>query len=83
MTPLLDDQTSLAAINAPAQCVASGPERSIAALEQRLQADDVEVQRLPIALAAHSPLMDPMVDAFRELVRGAARGPLGCRWSAP
>ena len=45
-------------------------------LEQRLEADDVVVQRLPIALAAHSPLMDPMIDEFRELVRGAARGPL-------
>ena len=76
VSPLLDDRTALAAINAPAQCVASGPEDSITRLEQRLLADDVEVQRLPIALAAHSPMMDPMVDEFRELVRGAARGAL-------
>ncbi|HEY8238496.1 MAG TPA: beta-ketoacyl synthase N-terminal-like domain-containing protein, partial [Candidatus Limnocylindrales bacterium] len=74
--PLLDAATSLAAINAPAQCVASGPEASISRLEEQLVAADVEVQRLPIALAAHSPMMDPIVAQFRELVRGTARGPL-------
>ena len=69
-------QTSLAAINAPEQCVASGPEASIAKLESRLLANDVAVQRLPISLAAHSPVMDPLVDAFRELVSSATLGPL-------
>ena len=73
---LLDEQTSLAAINAPEQCVASGPEASIARLESRLLANDVAVQRLPISLAAHSPVMDPLVDAFRELVSSATLGPL-------
>ena len=73
---LLDEQTSLAAINAPEQCVASGPEASIARLESRLLANDVPVQRLPISLAAHSPVMDPLVDAFRELVSSATLGPL-------
>ena len=34
------------------------------------------MQRLPISLAAHSPVMDPLVDAFRELVSSATLGPL-------
>jgi non-ribosomal peptide synthase protein (TIGR01720 family) len=76
VVPLLDDRTSVAAINAPTQVVASGPTASITVLEKHLLAEDVDVQRLPIALAAHSPVMDPMVDEFRELVGRAGRRPL-------
>jgi non-ribosomal peptide synthase protein (TIGR01720 family) len=74
--PLLDPGTSIAAINAAGQVVASGPAASIARLEKRLVADEVEVHRLPIGLAAHSPMMDAIVGQFRELVRGAVRRPL-------
>ncbi len=73
--PLLDPGTSLAAINAPAQVVASGPAASIARLEKRLVAAEAEVHRLPIGLAAHSPMMDVIAGQFRELVRGATRRP--------
>ncbi len=72
----LDAQTSLAAINAPAQVVASGPDASIDALEAQLVAEDVEVRRLPIGLAAHSSMMEPMVGPFRALVEGTPRGRL-------
>ena len=73
--PLLDPGTSLAAINAPAQVVVSGPATSIARLEKRLVADEVEVHRLPIGLAAHSPMMDAIAGQFRELVSDAVRRP--------
>ena len=77
VAPLLDAQTSLAAINAPAQCVASGPDASIDALEQRLGRDDVEVRRLPIGLAAHSSMMEPMVESVpRARARARRRGRL-------
>ena len=71
---------SLAAINAPARCVASGPAASIEALEQRLVADGVDVRRLPISHAAHSAMMDPMVGpaartSWRARPRGHARHP--------
>ncbi len=74
--PLLDAETALAAVNAPAQCVVAGPDASMVRLEQLLVADEVEVHRLPIALAAHSPMMSPMVEEFRELVRETPRGRL-------
>ena len=66
--PLLDDRMSLAAINAPAQCVVSGPEESISRLEEQLLAGDAVAHRLPISLAAHSPVMDPLVGPFREIL---------------
>jgi non-ribosomal peptide synthase protein (TIGR01720 family) len=71
--PLLDPASSLAAINAPNQVVASGPAASIARLEKRLVADDIDVRRLPIGLAAHSPMMDAISGEFREVVRGTTR----------
>ena len=76
VAPLLDADTALAAINAPARCVASGPAASIEALEQRLMADGVDVRRLPISHAAHSAMMDPMVGPLRDLVAGTTRGQL-------
>ena len=76
VAPLLDASTSLAAINAPARCVASGPATSIEALEQRLVADGIDVRRLPISHAAHSAMMDPMVGPLTDLVAGTTRGTL-------
>ncbi len=77
VAPLLDASTSLAAINAPTRCVASGPAASIDALERRLVADGVDVRRLPIGHAAHSAMMDPMVGPLQDLVQAMPRGSLG------
>ena len=74
--PLLDEFTALAAINAPDQVVASGPEGSIDALEERLAAEDIDAKRLPIGLAAHSSMMEPMVEPLQQLVEGVERGRL-------
>jgi malonyl CoA-acyl carrier protein transacylase len=59
---------SIANDNAPDQLVLSG---SIAALdrgEQLLRERKVRAKRLPVAGAFHSPLMEPAVAPFRELV---------------
>ena len=60
----------IAAINAPDLCIASGPLNSIAQLEQRLAARGSEGRRLHINVAAHSRLLDSVLDAFRERVSG-------------
>lgn len=74
--PLLDDDTSLAAVNAPEQCVASGPPVSIEGLERRLEALGVSFRRLPTDRAFHSPMMDPAVGPLRDHVERLARGDL-------
>ena len=76
VAPMLDAACSIAAVNGPEQCVVSGPVASIDALEKRLASGQVELRRLPIELAAHSPMMDPLVSPFRTLVEEAARGTL-------
>ena len=52
---------SLAAINAPGLCVASGPVASIARMEEALRAREIECARIHIGVAAHSPMLDPIL----------------------
>jgi len=66
---LLGEELSLAAVNAAELCAVSGPEHAVAALEAVLTARDVEARRLKISVAAHSAMLDPILDEFRAGVR--------------
>ena len=65
--PLLVDGVAIAAVNGPRSVVISGLDESVAAIAEELRARDVRVKRLATSHAFHSPLMDPMLDAFREV----------------
>lgn len=69
--PRLSGRLALAAINAPESCVVSGPADEIRALDERLKADGIETQPLHIAVAAHSPMLEPFLDEFRRAVSAA------------
>lgn len=58
----------IAAVNAPDLCIASGPLHSIAQLEKRLAARGSEGRRLRINVAAHSRLLDSVLEVFRDRV---------------
>jgi acyl transferase domain-containing protein/thioesterase domain-containing protein/aryl carrier-like protein len=74
--PMLGDELAIAAINGPELCVISGRTAALSALAERLRADGVESQRLHIHIAAHSPLLDPILPAFAEaLARISFRAP--------
>ncbi|MCB9677472.1 MAG: SDR family NAD(P)-dependent oxidoreductase [Alphaproteobacteria bacterium] len=68
--PDLPEGVALAAVNHPAQMVLSGAKAAVAAFAQRLADLGLETRRLAVSHAFHSPLMDPILDAFREVVRG-------------
>ncbi|HPG25122.1 MAG TPA: type I polyketide synthase, partial [Myxococcota bacterium] len=70
LEPHLAGRCDLAAINAPGLCVASGSEAEIDALEKRLDAAEIDFQRVAIGRAAHSRLLDPILDEFRRFVQG-------------
>jgi acyl transferase domain-containing protein len=72
--PLLDPDTALAAVNAPEQCVASGPPGSIEALEGRLTDAGISFRRLATDRAFHSPMMEAVVEPLREHVAATRRG---------
>ena len=62
------EAVALAAVNAPQLVTLSGPPAAIDALAGRLEADGVEPKRLRTSHAFHSPMMDPILDAFAERV---------------
>ncbi len=73
LTPLLGGELSLAAVNAPAACVASGPTAAVDALEQTLKARGVEARRLQTSHAFHSSMMEPILAEFTALVAKVKR----------
>jgi phthiocerol/phenolphthiocerol synthesis type-I polyketide synthase E len=68
-----DPAVELAAVNAPEQCVISGPCETIETWQRRLETQGVACRRLPTSHAFHSAAMDPILAPFRERV---ARLPL-------
>ncbi|WP_210528170.1 type I polyketide synthase [Rubellimicrobium arenae] len=59
----------LAGQNAPRLSVASGRADSLDALARRLEADGIEAQRIPIAIAAHSRMLDGILGRFGDYLR--------------
>jgi amino acid adenylation domain-containing protein len=70
LKPFLDDSLSIAAINHPAACVVSGPLARIDALVSELSRRDIDARRLHISVAAHSSLVDPILEPFHDFVAG-------------
>lgn len=60
----LEDKVSLAAMNGPNQVVASGERAALEGVVEALKAEKVRARWLQVSHAFHSPLMDPMLDAF-------------------
>ena len=66
LRPYLGAALDIAAINGPALTVVSGPQAALSALEARLLADDIDCQRLAIDIAAHSRMLEPILQKFED-----------------
>jgi acyl transferase domain-containing protein len=64
LLPLLGPELSIAAVNGPALCVASGPVAALDALQSRLAEREIESTRLHISVAAHSLMLEPILTEF-------------------
>ncbi|WP_041991935.1 type I polyketide synthase, partial [Streptomyces sp. AcH 505] len=62
-------EVSIAAVNGPAAVVISGAESAVAEIGQILADREVRTRRLRVSHAFHSPLMDPMLDDFRQVAQ--------------
>ncbi len=63
------DRAVIAAVNAPGNVVISGEIDALEAITELLRAQRVRSKRLAVAQASHSPLMEPMLDAFEQVAR--------------
>ncbi len=67
-------QVSLAAVNGPRSVVLSGLRTTLERLCRELAARTIQSRWLPVSHAFHSPLMDPILDTFEELVASRKLG---------
>ncbi|MET9079394.1 type I polyketide synthase, partial [Streptomyces sp. NPDC004232] len=75
--PLLEgraDEVSIAAVNGPRVVVIAGAEAAVIEVAEELQAQGRRTTRLRVSHAFHSPLMEPMLDAFRDVAEGIGYG---------
>ncbi|MGC1269331.1 MAG: beta-ketoacyl synthase N-terminal-like domain-containing protein, partial [Croceibacterium sp.] len=74
LAPLLGPDLDIAAINAPALCVAAGPFEAVAELEARLALAEIDCRRLHTSHAFHSAMMDPVVPELEKLASTVSYG---------
>ncbi|HEX8474860.1 MAG TPA: amino acid adenylation domain-containing protein [Pyrinomonadaceae bacterium] len=73
--PLLNGELSLAAVNSSAMCVLAGTMEAVGRLEANLQSRGLDCRRLQTSQAAHSRMMEPILEAFIEKVERLALQP--------
>lgn len=69
LQPLLGEDLSIAALNGPSMSVVSGSPEAIAKIEETLVGQGFDVSRLHLSLAAHSHLVEPIMEELSDFVR--------------
>ncbi|MFT4962308.1 MAG: acyl transferase domain-containing protein, partial [Paracoccaceae bacterium] len=66
---LMGDDLDIASVNAPELSAVSGPQDALDTLAKTLTARDIDHQRVPIDIAAHSRMLDPILAEFGAFLR--------------
>ncbi|MEU5930916.1 acyltransferase domain-containing protein, partial [Streptomyces antimycoticus] len=70
VSPLLTERVSIAALNGPTSVVIAGDEDAALEIAASFEAQGRKTKRLTVSHAFHSPRMDGMLEAFREVAEG-------------
>ncbi|MFK4273314.1 type I polyketide synthase, partial [Streptomyces milbemycinicus] len=70
VAPLLTERVSIAALNGPTSVVIAGDEDVALEIAAGFEAQGRKTKRLTVSHAFHSPRMDGMLEAFREVAQG-------------
>ncbi|MCG0289252.1 type I polyketide synthase, partial [Streptomyces sp. PSAA01] len=70
VAPLLTERVGIAALNGPTSVVIAGDEDAAVAIAAGFEAQGRKTKRLTVSHAFHSPRMDGMLDAFRQVAQG-------------
>ncbi|WP_344919818.1 type I polyketide synthase, partial [Streptosporangium oxazolinicum] len=70
----VDGTAVIAAVNGPESVVVAGETRTLEEVAALGAARGYRARRLPVSHAFHSPLMDPVLDDFREVLAGIPFG---------
>lgn len=73
--PYLGDNLDVASINAPNLTVISGPDAALDILASALATADVQTQRVPINIAAHSAMLEPILAQFHAYLQSITLSP--------
>ena len=63
-----EDRVAIAALNDPTNIVISGEKSAVEEIVRALETEGVKSKALTVSHAFHSPLMEPMLDAFEQVV---------------
>ncbi|MCQ8836124.1 type I polyketide synthase, partial [Streptomyces malaysiensis] len=74
VVPLLTERVSIAALNGPTSVVIAGDEDVALEIAAFFEAQGRKAKRLTVSHAFHSPRMDGMLEAFREVAEGLTYG---------
>ena len=66
---LLGADLDLASVNAPELSVVSGPDAALDRLQKQMAQQDITCQRIPIDIAAHSRMLEPILTRFGDYLR--------------
>ncbi|MCP3987171.1 MAG: type I polyketide synthase, partial [bacterium] len=65
----LPDTLDLATVNAPELCVVSGPVEPLETFSEQLEREEIPCRRVGIAIAAHSKMLEPILDRFGDYLK--------------
>jgi len=68
ITPFLGEGLDIASVNGPELIAVSGPDDALKALQTRLDAAGLDHQRIAIDIAAHSRMLDLILDRYRAFL---------------